>query len=242
MQQFKTREDGFKEIKKQLLIRTLPIILVAVTVGIVIGSVNSKNKETDINILPFFIPLAALSVGFGLYRGVNRQKDLFDSFTLTLTNNLITREQLNTPTISIYFNEIKEIRKNRNGGFTVKGKNPTDTINIPPQMENYSELEKSLNKIIPITTKSSEPILQKYRSLLSLLSIGLMLCVYTVTNKTLVAISGTLLVGLMTWSFYEVRKSKNIDSKTKQVSWWVLVVLVSVIAVIIMKLTGQQKR
>jgi len=241
MQQFKVRQDGFKEIKKQLLLRAVPIILVAATAGIVISTINSKNNETGINVLPFIIPLIAVSIGFGLYRGVNRQKDLFNSFTLKVSNNLITREQMNTPTISIYVEDIKEIRKNKNGSFTVKSKNPSDIINIPTQIENYSELEESLARITPITTKSTEPILQKYRSLLSLLTIGLMLCVYTVTNKILVAVSGTLLIGLMIWSFFEVRRSKNIDAKTKRVSWWVLLVLLSVIGVMIMKLIGQQK-
>jgi hypothetical protein len=84
MQTFKIRQDGFKEIKKQLLIRTLPIMLIAVTVGIAISSMNSKDKAGDVNVLPIIIPLAAVSVGFGLYRGVNRQKSLFESYTLTI--------------------------------------------------------------------------------------------------------------------------------------------------------------
>ena len=74
-----------------------------------------------------------------------------------------------------------------------------------------------------------------------LVTVGLMLCVYTVTNKIIVALSGVLLVGLMLWSFLEVHRSKNIDTKTKRSMWWVILVLASVIAVMIMKLTGQQK-
>jgi hypothetical protein len=241
MQQFKIRQDGFTEIKKQMLIRTIPIMLVAVIVGIIISSLNSKDKQTDINVLPIVIPLIAASVGFGLYRGVNRQKSLFDSFKLTLTENLITREQLNTPIVSIYFNEIKEIVKNRNGSFTIKGSNTTDIINVPLQIENYSELEAKLSQIKPVITQSTQPFLQKYSIVLSLLTIGLMLCVYTMTNKILVGVCGTLLIVLMTWSFYEVQRSKNIDTKTKRNMWWVLLVLVSVIAVMIMKLSGFTK-
>jgi hypothetical protein len=77
--------------------------------------------------------------------------------------------------------------------------------------------------------------------ILALLALGLMLCVYTVTNKIIVGLSGSLLVGLMLWSFFEVRRSKNIDSKTKRGIWFVLLVVASVIAVMIMKLIGQQK-
>jgi hypothetical protein len=240
MQQFRVRQDGFKEIRKQLLIRAVPIMLVSATAGVVISSLNSKNKQSDINVLPFIIPFVAVAVGFGLYRGVKRQKSLFDSFTLTLSDNLITRQQLNTPTISIYFNDIKEIRKNSNGTLTVRGKNPTGIIHIPTQIENYSELESLLNNIIPITVRRKEPILQEYPTLLSFLVLGLMFCVYTITNRIVVAISGTLLTALMVWGFYDTRRSKNIDSKTRRFSWWILLVLLSVIGVMVVKLTGHQ--
>ena len=216
-------------------------MLIAVTVGITISSINSKDKTAEVNVLPIIIPFIAVVVGFGLYRGVNRQKGLFESYQLTLTNNLITREQLNTPTISIYFNDIKEIVKNKNGSFIVKGKDPTDLIMIPAQIDNYSDLEKTLNEIKQIATQLDKSFLQKYSIALTMLTLGLMFCVYTLTNKIFVAVCGTILVGILSWSFYEVRKSKNIDAKTKRGMWWVLIVLASIIGVVIMKLFGVQK-
>jgi hypothetical protein len=217
-------------------------MLIAVTAGIIISSINSKGKTTDINILPFIIPVMALALGAGLYRGVNRQRALFESYTLTLTNNLITREQLNTPAISIYFNDIKEIAKNSKGEFTVKGKDATDIIIVPVQIENHHHLENALALIRSITTKSKAPFLEKYRTLLSLLTMGLMLCVYAVTNKVLVTLSGTLFIGIMLWGLIEIQKNKNIDNKTKRNSWVVLIVIISVIAVMVMKLSGVQKK
>ena len=97
-------------------------MLIAVIVGILISTINSKNQANNVNILPFIIPFAFLAVGFGIYRGVNRQKSLLDSYTLNITNNLIIREQLNTPTISIYFSDIREIAKLKNGSFLIKGR------------------------------------------------------------------------------------------------------------------------
>lgn len=238
MQTFKIRQGGFKEIKRQMLIRTLPIMLIAVTVGIVISSINSKDKATDVNVLPFVIPLIAVAVGYGLYRGVNRQKALFESYTLTITNNLVTREQLNTPTISIDFNDIKEITKHKNGSFIIKGKETVDIIGIPAQVDNYSQLEIELQQIQPIIVKHKVSFLEKYQSLTGLLTVGLMLCVYTINNKIIVGLTGTALVALMVWSFIKIRSSKNVDSKTKRSVWWVLLVLASVIAVMIFKLTG----
>lgn len=225
-----------------MLIRTLPIILIAVTIGITISSINTKGTADDINVLPIIIPFVAVTVCLGLYRGLNRQRNLFESYQLTLTNNLITREQLNTPTISIYFNEIKEIIKSKNGSFSIRGKDPTDLIIIPAQIENYIELENTLAQIKSFAKKSSKSFLQKYSIAISLFSLTLMLCVYTATNKIIVAFSGTFLLAIVSWSFYEVRKSRNIDAKTKRSMWWVLILLASVIGVMIIKLTGVQKK
>ena len=50
METFKIQQEGFKEIRKQMLIRTVPIMLVAVTAGILISSINSRKQAGDINI------------------------------------------------------------------------------------------------------------------------------------------------------------------------------------------------
>lgn len=238
MKQFKIRPEAFTEIRKQLLLRVLPVAVIAVAAGITIGSINSKNKETNTSVLPFVIPLVVVAVGSGLFRSIHRQKALLCSFNLTITNNMISREQLNTPTVSIYQSELREIVKNKNAGFTVKGKEATDVIYIPRQVERYAELEAELALLRPVTTKSTEPLLQKYRSLFSLFSIGLLLCVYVATNKMAVGISGTLIAGLLVWSFVETRRSKNIDAKTKRSLWWVLVVLASVLFTVYIKIAG----
>ena len=238
MKVFKIRQDGFKEIKKQSLIRTIPIMLIVVAAGIVIGPINSKDKAAEINVLPIFIPVVVAALGFGLYRGISRQKSIFESYTLTITNNLVTREQLNTPVISIYFNDIKEIVKNKNGSFTIKGLNSAGLIGIPAQIDDYSQLETALQQIQPVIIRDKVSLLQKYQSLTGWVTIGLMLCVYTVNNKIIVGLTGTALVALMSWSFMNIRSSKNIDNKTKRNLWWVLLVIASVIGVMVFKLTG----
>jgi hypothetical protein len=40
------------------------------------------------------------------------------------------------------FDDIKEIVKNRNGSFTIKGKDVTDAIFVPAQIENYAQLQE----------------------------------------------------------------------------------------------------
>src|SRR5262245_24722509 len=109
---------------------------------------------------------------------------------------------------------------------------------IPAQMDNYSKLETALEQIRPIVARDKISFLEKYQSLTGLVIVGLMLCVYTVNNKIIVGLAGSALAASMAWSFIKIRNSKNVDSKTKRSIWWILLVLASVIAVMIFKLTG----
>ena len=78
MKVFKIRQDGFKEIRKKMLLRSIPMLLIAGAVGITISTINSKQKENDANVLPIVIPVIAATLGFGIYRGISRQKALFE--------------------------------------------------------------------------------------------------------------------------------------------------------------------
>ena len=64
--------------------------------------------------------------------------------------------------------------------------------------------------------------------------------VYISKDKMIVGVSGTVLLLILGYSFFEVQRSKNIDHKTKQGMWWVILVTASIVAVMYYKLTGQQ--
>jgi hypothetical protein len=114
MPQLKPEPDAFKLIRKQILMFTIPLMLIIVAAAIILTGTNSKEKAKDVNILPYYLPIVGGAMGIGLYRGLNRRKILLNSYTLVVGNNLITRYQLNTPTVSIYRNDIKDIIRNNN--------------------------------------------------------------------------------------------------------------------------------
>jgi len=238
MQQFKVREGGFNEIRKKILMRMIPMLVIIGGTGIAISMVNSKNKKDDINVLPFTIPLFLVAGGFGLYRGTSRQKASYESYTLSIGNGLVTREQVNTVRIAIPFNDIQQITKHKAGSFIIKGKKASDLILIPAQIDNAAQLELTLQDIKGITIKETESLLQKYPAITALATMGLMICVYALQNKIIVGIAGTILIGLMLWSFFKMRSNKNIDNRTKNSSWLIFIVLASVIGVMIFKLSG----
>lgn len=238
MEQFKIRQDGFKEIRKSILLRTTPILLLATFGGLAISHFTTVGQQSNINVIPIIIPVLMGLLAFGLYRGLNRQKEIYESYKLTLVNNNIIREQLNTPTISIANEDVSEISKNSNGSITIKGNSALNVIVIPTQIDNYDKLEQLLADIKQISTKSSEPLLQKFSGMLSVITIALMATVYISEDKIIVGISGTVLLFVLGHSMYEVQRSKNIDKKSKRGTLWLILVIAAIISIMYFKLTA----
>ena len=240
MEQYKIRKDSIKEIRKTMLIKSLSISLLTIIGGLLISHYSTNGQQSEVNVYPYVIPILLVSLGYGLYLSVIRQKQIFDSYRLTIDINGITREQHNTPTINISNAEVREIIKNSNGSFTIKGKSSLNVIVVPSQIDNYEKLVKSLTEIRHISTKSKEPFLQKNRELLSLLTIGSLAGVYISNDKIIVGVSGSVLLGILGYSFFEVQRSKNVDNKTKNGMWLLILVIASIIGIMYYKLTGQQ--
>ena len=66
-----------------------------------------------------------------------------------------------------------------------------------------------------------------------------MSAVYISKDKIIVGVSETILLLVLGYSFFEIQRSKNIDSKTQKGMWWLILVTVSFIGVMYYKLTGQ---
>ncbi|SHJ62294.1 hypothetical protein SAMN04488007_0910 [Maribacter aquivivus] len=237
--EFQIKENGFAEIKKALIIKTIPVAILAAGTGLTISHINSNGQTTDVNVLLFLIPLVVGALAFGLFKGINRQKELFESYKLIVNEYEIVREQNNTQTISIPRNEIKSIIKNPKGILTIVGNSYTDVIGVPSQINNSEKLEQVLSEIKPITYSDKKPLFEKYKGVLILIVLGLMATVFISTNKLLVGITGSILILFLGYSFYEVRRNKNIDKKTKNSMWWLLLVLFSVIGNMYFKITGK---
>ncbi|AEV96941.1 hypothetical protein A4D02_18775 [Niastella koreensis] len=234
MQTFKINTKGFT---KKFLKRSIPTVLLPIIIWITIFNIQGGGAYVSITF--YLIPIVFITAlcGFSIWRGIKRQRALLESYELTISDTLICREQLNTPDISILVSEVIEIAKHPKGGFTIKGSRKNGTIIIPVQIENYEQIEAILQQIHPIILKKNA-WKNMLRVLLPLAGLGLFLCVYLLNNKIIVGVAGTLLTGLMIWSLVLIQKNKNVDRKTKNRMWIMLLVLASIIWVTIMKLTA----
>jgi hypothetical protein len=252
MHSFRIRPDGFKDARKRMLLWTIPAVILGLGVGSMSVWVNTDTRSSAVKpayvtdyandpldyivYLPIVVFIAVL--GFGMYRGLKRMKKLFGSYELSITDNLISREQLNTPTISIYINEVQEIVKRRRGGYFIKGEKASDLIIVPKQIEDPEQLEQVLEKIKPIASKGKGLTQLKLQAYLTLVSLGLLICVNVTENKVIVALAGTLFIAITIYNFIQTLKSKNVDYRTKRNRWVSLLAVLFVIFVMIMKLTN----
>jgi hypothetical protein len=234
MQTFKINTEG---LTKRLLIRSIPSLLISIIIWFTVFHIQGGSAYVDAAF--YFIPVVLIMgiLGFSIWRGIKRQKALLESYELTISDQLICREQLNTPDISILVTEVVEIAKYPKGGFSIRGSRNNGTIIIPVQVENYAQLEATLQQIHPITIKRHS-FLKKFQFLLSLISLGLMVCVFLLTDKIIVGTAGCLLTALMIWSLVRIQKDKNIDRKTRNGMWAILLFLASIIGVTILKVTA----
>jgi hypothetical protein len=128
----------------------------------------------------------------------------------------------------------------KNGCILIKSQDKGNLIAIPPQIEKREELEAMLGAIKPISESPKLSLAQKYPVVLVLLVLLLIAGVFVTTNVLLVSIGGILLTGFFIWVLYEGSRSKNIDQKTKKGLWWIVVVLLAVVARVIMILSGHK--
>jgi hypothetical protein len=240
MQEFRIRPDGFAVIRKRTLLWGIPFTVISASAGILIARTAWDSQDTYSLLIP--IAIVGAVIIFSLFRGLKKQKKLLESFRLTIEDNVITREQLNTEELTIYFHEIKEITKSKAGSLFIKGLDKTDIICVPPEIENKAVLESLLNEVKPITPRSvAASRKQKLMPLLSLAFTGLMVTVYLATNKILVGTAAVLVIAGIIWSIYTIRKSKNIDNKTKGRIWIYFILIAAILVSAGLKIFGPEQ-
>jgi hypothetical protein len=233
---FKIHKDGFARLKKTILRRSLPVLFIVLTSAAVMANSVTPPRQLDIQTLLVCLVAGGMALGSGFIRGLKRKKMLMESYRLTITNEKLVREQHNTPTVSLDKTAIAAIVKNKNGNILIKGDKPLDAIEVPFLVENYETLENTLVTIKPIETNDKPAFAWVKDHLLPFMTIGLMICVYAVKYKPVVALSGITLITLMGWHFIKTRRSKNVDDHTKRSIGWVAFVLFFVMLTMVYKL------
>jgi hypothetical protein len=234
MNVFKTQPEGFAIIRKQALTRFIPVMLLGV---IVVGAANfSTTSGFDTDTLLFTIPIMLVAVAIGIFNGLKKRRRLFDSFSVEINEDTITRIQEDTPDLALNRLEISSISKDRNGTITVRGMSAYDIIQIPAGMERPDELEAALLRIMPFSEGAQRSLLERFGWITGVVAILLMMVIRFADNKAVVIAGGVALIALLIWGFMKAYRNKNVPEGYKRSIWIMLLLIVGVIVAILMKL------
>jgi hypothetical protein len=231
--QFRNIPGRFHEVRRKLLLTTLPITLISMIGGVALFVLN-RGTDTPLLTYLFMIPVLLGTVFIGKRNAIRKQEDIYDSYRLVISDQYIRREQNNTPDLTIARNEISKIVKLPDGAFVVKGQGMMNQVTIPAQIEQHEVVEELLTEIGTVTPVNPLPLSIPA----AILGVGLFAAVVASANKTVVGICGSLLVVIAGYSLVLLWMNKNVDRKTRNRSLVVLIMLASVIATMWYKLTA----
>lgn len=229
MPQYKLNPDQIAQTRKKLLTRVLPIMGVFLLIIAFTQGYNMKTGEFNLTSTLIVIAIFAALSGWSFYRILSKQKKVYESYRITLHDNLIIGEQSNSPRIEIYVNEIASMEKTYHNYIIIRGKSPQEIIYIPPQLENYEDLERRLEEIMLITPAKRISFLQRYRLLVMLAMLILFIVSMGAPNAIVAAACGTPVIALSLYIFFAGMQNKNFDNRAKR-SLWVFLVMPLVIA------------
>jgi hypothetical protein len=234
--EYRIKKDGFKEIQRRLIIKQISIKLITISIAVYfyISIINSNKME--IVFLPIVLILLSIFLVLSFKRTIKTHKNAFESYKINIDERNITRENQLLGSKTIPKNQILSISKQKNGDLTIMGDNQLGFINIPAQIENYTEIEQVLNQIHPILNIEKENFWVKYANYFSYLMLILFFGVFFLKNKIIVALSGSILIIFLMGSFIYVMKSKLIDKKTKKLFWGVFILILGIMGAMYTKL------
>jgi len=237
MREFRIKENGFNEIRKEILLKTIPIFLLAMIGGLIIMEFLPSIQSSDVNVLPYVIPIMCIAITIGIRRALKTQKQAYEQYVIRIDEEGISREQGITPTINLEYSAVKKITKLKNGGLVIKGDSLMNVIIIPNQVAGIDEIEELVMNKCTVKVDSKKSFIERFMILFVIALIGIMAVLYISTNKVLVSASGVIMLVFMTWSFIVIQKNKNIDKKTRRGSYFMILALIYIIAMMIGKLT-----
>lgn len=240
MSVYKNNPEGFAKLRKRLVVATSILMLIVVTGIIIYGLIINKDPTSltvSICLAAFYLVL----MFFSLKRTINRQQQIFDSYELHIGETYISRKQQGVPDSRIDNKEIRSITKAANGSILIKSSAPSAMICISPSIQHYNEVEFYLNTLISVQNQGSKNLLQKYAYLFLIVFAVLTITFFITTNRLITLITGTVLLVVLTWSFYKLRKNKNLDVKLRRSAWWSLYLIIIVIISLYYKLVLNYK-
>ena len=183
----------------------------------------SKGAQGQVNVLPFAIPLAIFMVGLGMFRGFRAQlksgKTVWDSYELTISDNILRRVTANLPPAEMFRTEVTRIIDAKGEGLTVATADRHRFIFVPEQVVGYGEVRERL-----ASWRAFEPPrLARNRAVAvswTIVLLGSWLASGMIPDIRLAMVAGVVLLAVGAVTMRETIKLTVMENKTKAAIFW----------------------
>lgn len=214
-------QDQFNQFKRALLIKTIPLLLLPLTVVLIF---SRPEKTTAILLILMFLAI----IFFVMRNSIKKQKKAWETFELIIGEFNIERKQEGFPDILISKNEVTEAVEAKNGSVSLISKSNSNMIIIPFSVENKAVLLETLSEFTTRKVKNNNGLLITYGA--GIMGIVLLFSFMLSTNFYFTIVTGFILVAFNIWSFIEIQRNKNIESKVKRSAYFIFILLIVVAA------------
>ena len=232
MRHFTTTKDRFPEVRNKVLIGIISVY--GIVAFVILYMFTSSKTEPDYTLV-YTLTIIAPVLAFSTYRTIKRQKKMFETYLLTITDDTVIREQDNTPTITIAKDRIKKIIRTSAGIYCVIGESQLNAIAIPAQIEDRDDLEQLLSGIMPITAKTSGNALQWFYLAIGMLAVAAAFMGLASEDRIVSTLSALVICGVMLWGFVVIHRSKNVDRRMKRTSYIMIIPIMAMVANVILQ-------
>lgn len=227
--EYKNPPERFTELRKKLLLRSAIFIAVMLIFSaIIFFFAGDREYAVSITIPITYLTFVLAVLLFSVFRNLKRQKAIYNSYKLIISDHSITREQNNLHQVAILLTAVKEVKKDTWGNLMVKGYSPHEVIVISPYVENFIEIKNWLENEYSVSIQKGKGPLINYLMMVGV--VVTMLIFYEVQDKVIVIMSGMILLITLIWSIYKIQTSPLVEKRTKRMSWWTIVVIASIAA------------
>ena len=191
----------------------------AAVVGIVIAVRNTQ--PASMWPLAMAIPLLCIAGFFGVRQALRRQRLAWQSFELSLTPEGLHRRMAGYPDVEIRRDEISAIEE-RPSGLVVRSRPGGQALLIPKGLVGFDEVRQHLTAHHSIQKPGGDTNRLVSQMLAVVATVGVFAVVFLSTDPRVVVPLALIMLAGAAWTIWAVRRSPDIDERTKRTIWIVL--------------------
>ena len=234
MNTYGVKPEGYRTIQKRVIFGGCISLAIAL---LGFGFLVKPSSGRDYAAYGF---AAATVIIFGVVvfsRSLRRFREVWSTYSLTIGDDYILKQQAHYPDIRINKDEIKVIQKSFTGDIVVKARDWRKFIIIPSSLHGLEEVERQLGTWKPVTIYSKRKMVLTMFAALFLLLVCLGFGVYFLSgHKPTVAMAygGLMVIGILTLvGMRELRRIPNLDDRAKPKRWQFVLLIVNIILLLI---------